>query len=363
MQEPDLDLVTNAVELEVSGDGGDLIEGGASQTFKVWLTEAPTGNVTVTMSQGSRNTVTLGLNPAGPLTFTTSAWDEDDAQTVTVSVPDDNVFADEGWQRVDLEATGGGANRARGNADFYFYDNDEATTVTLTASPNPVTEASAVTITATLSADPSSDVTIPLTIPAPVDGEYTVPTNAEITIAGTGTGTTGTLAIQTNEESDKDDETFTVQLATGDSDWPSGLTAGDPSSVEITIYDNDKPRVSLSASPNPVDEGSKVTITATLSEDPTADVTIPLTIPAAVGGAYTDPSPAEITIAGAGTGTTGTLEIQTNQDPDEDDETFTVQLATDDTDWPSAYGPGTASSVEITITDDDSVLEAGGKSK
>ena len=357
MRGADLNLVTNAGELKVSQSSTGISEGGTSPTFKVWLSEAPTGDVTVTMSMGSRNTVTLGLSPAGPLTFTTSAWDEDDAQTVTVSVPDDNAYVADGWQRVDLDASGGGYDRVRGRADFYFEDNDDATTVTLSASPNPVTEGSKVTITATLSQDPSADVTIPLTIPAPGGGEYTVPTNAEITITGTGTGTTGTLEIQTNQDSDKVDETFTVELDTDDTDWPSGVSAGDPSSVEITIYDDDKPRVSLSATPNPVDEGSKVTITATLSEDPSADVTIPLTIPAPGGSEYTVPTNAEITIAGTGTGTTGTLEIQTNQDADQDDETFTVQLDTDDTDWPSAYGPGTASSVEITITDDDSVLE------
>ena len=199
-------------------------------------------------------------------------------------------------------------------------------------------------------------MTIPLTIPAPGGSEYTVPTNAEITITGSGTDTEGTLDIQTNQDSDKDNETFTVELDTDDTDWPSDWSAGDPSSVEITIRDDDKPTVSLSALPNPVTEGSKVTITATLSEDPSSDVTIPLTIPAPGGGEYTVPTNAEITITGAGTDTEGTLEIQTNEDEDLDDETFTVELDEDDTDWPSAYNTGTASSVEITITDNDEVV-------
>ena len=356
MQAADLDLVTNAIDLVVTQSSTDIVEGGTAPTFTVRLSEAPTGNVSVSMTLGSSNTVTLGLNPAGPLTFTTSDWAT--VQTVTVSVPDDNVFVDETWQTIFLQGSGGGATiTTRGRADFSFIDNDEATTVTLSASPNPVTEGTAVTITATLSQDPTEDVTIPLTIPSPGGGEYTSPATAEITITGTGTGKSGTLDIQTNQDADEDDETFTVALDTDDSDWPSAVSAGDPPSVEITIFDDDKPRVSLSASPNPVDEGSTVTLTATLSEDPTSNVTIPLTIPAAADGEYTVPTNAEITIAGAGTGMSGTLEIQTNQDSDKDNETFTVELATDDTDWPSAYGPGTPSSVEITITDDDSVLE------
>ena len=322
------------IELETSGSRANLYEGRTAPTFKVWLSSQPTGTVTVAMTLGDRNTVTLGLNPEGPLTFTTSAWAEADAKTVTVSVPDDNVYVADGWQTVYLEGSGGGVDTGRERVLFYFRDNDEdiGPNVKLSASPNPVTEGSAVTITATLSEDPSSDVTIPLTIPAPGGGEYTSPTNAEITITGSGTGTTGTLDLQTNQDSDEDNETFTVALDTDDTDWPSGWSAGDPSSVEITITDDDKPTVSLSASPNPVGEGSTVTITATLSEDPTADVTIPLTIPAPGGGEYTSPANAEITITGTGTVTTGTLDIQTNEDSDKVDETFTVQLATGDTD-------------------------------
>ena len=54
--------------------------------------------------------------------------------------------------------------------------------------------------------------------------------------------------------------------------------------VLFLFRDNDEPAtVTLSASPNPVTEGSAVTITATLSQDPSEDVTIPLTIPAPGG--------------------------------------------------------------------------------
>ena len=108
-----------------------------------------------------------------------------------MSVPDNSVDEPDGWQYIYLQGSGGGVDpEARPDrVGFYFRDNDEpvAQTVTLSASPNPVGEGSKVTITAKLSVDPSADVTIPLTIPAPGGGEYTVPTNAEITITGTGT--------------------------------------------------------------------------------------------------------------------------------------------------------------------------------
>ena len=329
--------VNNAVELKISQSSRYLDEGGTAPTFKVWLSDDPTGDVTVTLTLHRRNTVALTLTPSGPLTFTPTAWEEHDAQTVTVTVQDNAIIDADGRQRIDLAASGGGADGATARARFDFRDNDRPA-VTLTASPNPVTEGTAVTITATLSEDPSADVTIPLEIPDPVDGEYTSPSTHAITIAGTGTGTTGTLDIQTNEDdNDIESETFTVGLDTDASDWPSAYGAGTPSSVVITIDDNDMRGVHILAEPNPVAEGSVVTVIVALSEDPSSDVTIPLYIPDPEDGEYTLPSKQEVTIAGAGTGQMGTLDIQTNEDADRVDDTLKVRFDRDSSDWPPEW--------------------------
>ena len=104
-------------------------------------------------------------------------------------------------------------------------------TVSLSASPNPVTEGQSVTVTATLSRALSNAVTIPVTITdnSAESGDHgtltsiTIPANA---ISGTGT-------ITTNQDTDYEDETFTVSLGT----LPSSVTAGSPSSVPVTIND------------------------------------------------------------------------------------------------------------------------------
>ena len=85
-----------------------------------------------------------------------------------------------------------------------------------------------------------------------------------------------------------------------------------------------RPTVSLSASPNPVDEGSPVTVTATLSEALADDVTIPLTLTAGTAEPDDHGRLESITIAAAST--TGTGEVTTADDADHDDETFTVAL-------------------------------------
>ena len=108
-----------------------------------------------------------------------------------------------------------------------------------------------------------------------------------------------------------------------------------------------QPTVSLSASPNPVDEGSPVTVTATLSQALADDVTIPLTLTA--GTAEPDDHGALESVTIAAAATTGTGEVTTADDADHEDETFTVALGS----LPPSVAAGMPSSVEVTISDDD----------
>ena len=231
-------------------------------------------------------------------------------------------------------------------------DDDEAPppptpAVSLSVSPNPVDEGQSVTVTAQLSGALANSVTIPLALMAGTAEAGDFGTLASITVSGGQTAGTGT--ISTAQDADQDDETFTVALGT----LPAELTAGDPSSVEVTIIDDDEapppptPAVSLSVSPNPVDEGQSVTVTARLSGALANSVTIPLTLTAGTAEAGDFGSLASVIISGGQTAGTGT--ISTDQDADEDDETFTVALGT----LPAEVTAGDPSSVEVTIIDDD----------
>ena len=129
---------------------------------------------------------------------------------------------------------------------------------------------------------------------------------------------------------------------------PSGFVKKSPASIEVTILDDEAPpRVSLSASPNPVTEGSPVTVTATLSKILTTSTVIPLSLTkgSAEDGDYG--TLASITIAASAL--SGTGDITTVQDTDRDDETFTVALGT----LPSGFVKRSPDSVEVTILDGD----------
>ena len=109
------------------------------------------------------------------------------------------------------------------------------------------------------------------------------------------------------------------------------------------------PAVTLSASPNPVAEGSSVTVTATLSAALSGAVTIPLTITDNTAEPADHGTLASITIAAGATSNTGT--ITTAQDPDDQDETFTVALGT----LPASVAAGMPASVQVRIQDDEGI--------
>ena len=220
-------------------------------------------------------------------------------------------------------------------------------TVSLSVSPNPVDEGQSVTVTARLSETLSNSVTIPLALTAGTAEPGDYGSLASITV--TGGQMTGEGTISTVDDADSDHETFTVSLG----GLPAEVTAGSPSSVIVTIRDDDeaplppKPTVSLSVSPNPVDEGQSVTVTARLSETLSNSVTIPLALASGTAEPGDYGSLASITVTGGQM--TGEGTISTVDDADTDHETFTVLLG----ELPPEVTAGDPSSVAVTIRDDD----------
>ena len=316
------------------------VDEGQSVTVTARLSAALSGGVTIPL------TLTAGTAEAGDYGSLASIAISG-GQTVgtgTVTTAQDADTADETFTvalgTLPSDVTAGTPS----SVQVTIRDDDEPPpTVSLSASPNPVTEGGSVTVTARLSAALSGGVTIPLTLTAGTAeaGDY----GSLASIAISGGQTVGTGTVTTAQDADTADETFTVALGT----LPSDVTAGTPSSVQVTIRDDDEPppTVSLSASPNPVDEGQSVTVTARLSAALSGGVTIPLTLTAGTAEAGDYGSLASIAISGGQTVGTGT--VTTAQDADTADETFTVALGT----LPSDVTAGTPSSVQVTIRDDD----------
>ena len=228
--------------------------------------------------------------------------------------------------------------------------------ILLFAASRYVDEGSSVTVEVVLGSRLPNAVTIPLTLTDHTAESTDHGTLSSITIPAGAVRKPGT--ITTTQDVDTDDETFTVALDMAN--LPSSVTAENvyPTSQQITIYDDDSPEsdtpttsssdsasVSLLATPNPVGEGSPVTVRATLTAALLGDVTIPLSTRRDTSEEGDHGSLAAITVPAGFTSATGTL--PTFEDDDGEDETFTLSLGS----LPAGLTAGSASSVEVTITD------------
>ncbi len=104
--------------------------------------------------------------------------------------------------------------------------------VTLSASPNPVSEGNSVTVTASISRALPDAVTIPLVLTAGSAEADDYGALASIEIPAN--EASGAGEITTAQDSDTDDETFTVALG----DLPGIVAAGTPALVALRITDN-----------------------------------------------------------------------------------------------------------------------------
>ena len=243
------------------------------------------------------------------------------------------------------------ADRENEHLELSFDDDIESCVpeVHLTAHPNPVTEGEAVQVRAVLSKPLPNAVTIPLILTSVTaeegDHDSTSPVNIEIS----GGQTEAAHIINTYEDHDLDDESFTVKVDTDN--LPSEVLAGSPLSAQVIITDPDVPEVFLSVDNNSVEEGEAVTVTIELSEALTNDVTIPLNLISGTAEPddYASTSPVNVTIAGGKTEAEYT--IDTYEDDDTQNESFTVQIDTEN--LPSEVVAGSSLSTQIIITDPD----------
>ena len=168
--------------------------------------------------------------------------------------------------------------------------------------------------------------------------------NEENATAGVRKGSTGSFTSVTSGTASS-----AIALDVGDNALTVRVTAEDGTTTRdyaVTVT-RQAPTVMLSAAPNPVVEGSSVTVTATLSAALSRQARIPLTITDNTAEPEDHGTLASIAIASGATSGTGT--IATNHDADQDHETFTVALGT----LPSGVAAGTPSSVRIRIRDDE----------
>ncbi len=297
----------------------------------VSIRPAPAADFTLKYALGG--TATSTADYTAPTRVTVRSGDS--SVNIPITIKDDDV--DEKNKTVTLTLTRGTGYNVISPIihTLTIVDDDDITpptpvTVTLWASSKSVEEGGSVELTVRLSATLPDEATIYLVDtpdkPPTEPGDY-IPLN-QIIIPGGSESESGTIYIKDDGVSEGV-ERFTVTIDRNQ--LPSGVKLGSPSRVDITILDDDPPppvEVSLSAAPNPVDEGESITVTATLTGVLEEDVAVPLvynydeTNQSPENGDYIPLS--NITIFRGET--EGSGEIQTIRDTDAEDEIFIVAL-------------------------------------
>ena len=253
-----------------------LAEDGAG-AYTVALSSQPSEDVTVDVTVAGDRDVTAA--PAA-LTFTAADWRQ--ARRVTVTAADDTDAVDDA--ATVTHAVSGGDYEAHPVAPVKVTvtDDDSASTaVTLSVEPAALAEAAgttAVTVTAVLDAAARTTATaVTVTVAsgtATAGTDFAAVGAFTVTIPARQYRATGSFRLAPVDDAlDERDETVAVSGSTG----AGGL---DVTGAAVTLADDDARGMTVSAHALDLDEGDQRTYTVVLTSQPTADVTVDLTVAA-----------------------------------------------------------------------------------
>ena len=296
-----------------------LAEGGSSASYEVWLSNQPSGNVTVNLTE-AQNPATGNVRVTSPsskrLTFTTSNWDT--KQTVTVRAQSDSD-AINGTPTISHAASGGGFDGASSDS-VSVIERDSSAAIVIDADSTrsgsqtsvEIPEDGSTTYSVVLAAQPSSGVTVTIaeaTTGNYVDEHITVTNPAGKTLAFTG-GACSNDSDDTNDIGDWCKPQTVTLSAANDTDLANGrrtiahnATGGGYDGVparNLTATEIDKTgKVEIRNAADTADittlgvpEGGSATYKVKLNVKPTGSVTVRLALQSTSGN---DPGDRDIT--------------------------------------------------------------------
>ena len=327
---------------DISVSGGQSVTEGQNVTFTLTANKAPKEDVTLILRVAEYRDSDVLPRGGDRLLSTTLPKGE---TTIDWTVPTVNDKQSEPHGRVVL-GLGRSGNRGYfrawpSSATVVVLDDDEPE-ASLSVTPKTVEEGRATKVNATITRALATEATIPLVVTAgsAEAGDYAAP--ASVTIAKG--KTSGTATLSTAADLDLDDETLTVAI--DKTSLPTGVVAGAPDSVSLTIADL-TPAASLAVSANPVEEGKSTAVEAKLTKAWSTELTIPLV--ATAGSAEADDYTAPVSVTIARGKTSGTATLATTEDLTADDETLTVSL--DKANLPAGVVAGSPDRIDLVIRD------------
>ncbi len=311
---------------------------GSTGNFDVWLSNAPSENVTVLVS-GHAGTGLAGT-PPNPLRLTFTPADYGTPQPVTLTADEDNhdLFDEE----VTLTLTASGSEYAGVSANLAvtIEDNDDGVII---AAPSAVTmtEGGTGTFDVSLGVMPSTSVTVVVSGYAGTDLAGTPPSPLTLMFTKTNYSTPQPVTLTADQDPDIINEKETLRLTASGAEYDGVSTP-----LTVSIIDNDQTGIVVSPSAVTVLEGAAATFDVSLSAMPSANVTVAVSGYAGTDLAGTPPSPASLTFTSANYNTAQFITLTAEEDLDILDDQEVLRLTASGSEY-----DGVTVNVPVTIKD------------
>ena len=307
---------------------------GGTNTYTVVLDTQPTATVTVTILDPTDN-ADVTANPAS-LTFSTSDWAT--AQTVTVSAAED---ADSTQDRATVTHTVSGGDYGSVTASSVSVTVTDNDTPGVTVSPPSLTvgEGSTGTYTVRLNTLPTGNVMVAINSN---NTDVTV-SSSPLTFTASDWSIEQMVTVSAGQDADAANEMATLTHVASGANYNSVSNA----ILMVTVTDDETAGVTVTPTSLPLNEGGTNTYTVVLDTEPTATVTVTIVDP--TDNADVMANPASLTFSTLNWNTAQTVTVSAAEDDDSTQDTATVTHTVAGGD----YGSVTASSVAVTVTDND----------
>ena len=302
-----------------------LAEGGSSATYEVWLSNQPTGNVTVNLTEAQKPaTGNVQVTSSKRLTFNISNWNK--KQTVTVQAYSDGDSIN-GTPTIGHDASGGGFNGVSNSVTVTERDSQAAIVIDAEADRSgnqtsvSVNENGSATYGVSLAAKPAANVTVTPSVSG--DDSFSVaPASLTFTPDNYGTAQTLTVTAATDDTELANGSATVAHTAGSAGDAHSGydgvparnLTATEidkTGEVEIRNAAADADITTLG-----VPEGGSATYKVKLNAPPTGSVTVRLALQPTSGDRDITASPTRLSFNASNWNQAKTVTVRAAEDDD-----------------------------------------------
>ncbi len=269
--------------VSIAATAAQAVEGGALGVLTLQRTGDPTTTISIGIST-TGSTATAGSDYStltGPIVLGPNVTTKD----LYISPTDDDLPEVNETVKVTLVAGAGYSLGATTNATVTIADNDLPTVTVVALQPNAAEGATPVTGTVrfTRTGDTTTTLSVPFlrtgTASTTLGTDYTLNPNVSAITFAANEVTADLVITPVNNATANGDKTVIVTLVTG------AFTPGIDSSATVTIGDDERPTVRISATDNVATEAGLTTATFTVTRS--APSTTTLTVPYTVGGSAT----------------------------------------------------------------------------